>query len=335
MNNGIEISVVIPAYNVEKYIGNMIQAVLNQSFTNFELIIVDDCSKDNTVGVIQTFKDDRIVLKRRQENSGVCFVPREDGVLSAKGKWIVYLDADDYIECDYLQELYDRVIEYNLDLCSPHMIRVDNEMHLLGGGGTPREDFEFDRIYSNEEAFNLTVPDWRIGMNGAIVKREIFIAALEQWEGDKYLYRSDEILSRVLLLNAKRYMSSRTKYYYRLNPDSVTSNFKMRNFEWMKLNDYFFDLTGRRFGKDSEEYIKIKIYDFYSYYYTFNMFFRSVNKDDINSGLDQLKKWHRRIDWPTVIPRCKGFKEKVRVLLCRSFRLSRFVFVCKYKSYDR
>lgn len=88
------VSIVMPSYNSEKYIKDSIQSVLNQTYTNWELLIVDDCSTDKTVEIIKSFKDERIMLFQNDTNSGAA-ISRNWALREAKGKWIAFLDSDD------------------------------------------------------------------------------------------------------------------------------------------------------------------------------------------------------------------------------------------------
>jgi glycosyltransferase involved in cell wall biosynthesis len=90
------VSVIMPNYNCEKYIDETIQSVLAQTYTNWELLIVDDCSKDNSVEIIKSYqaKDDRIKLLINEKNSGAA-ASRNWALRDAKGKWIAFLDSDD------------------------------------------------------------------------------------------------------------------------------------------------------------------------------------------------------------------------------------------------
>ena len=90
------ISVIMPAYNCEKYIAEAIQSVLNQTYIDFELIIIDDCSKDNTLDIIKDFKskDSRIKVYESSENSGVSKT-RNRGIFESSGEWVAFLDSDD------------------------------------------------------------------------------------------------------------------------------------------------------------------------------------------------------------------------------------------------
>lgn len=98
------ISVIMPAYNVEKYIGEAIESILSQSLADWELIIIDDCSTDNTEDVVNKYitQYPQIKLLKRKQNSGGCRLPRFDGILAAKGEFVCPVDSDDLLEKDYL-----------------------------------------------------------------------------------------------------------------------------------------------------------------------------------------------------------------------------------------
>ena len=88
------VSIVMPSYNCEQYIEASIKSVISQSYKNWELLIVDDCSIDTTVDIIKSFKDERIKLFRNEVNSGAA-VSRNLALREAKGRWIAFLDSDD------------------------------------------------------------------------------------------------------------------------------------------------------------------------------------------------------------------------------------------------
>ena len=98
-SDGIEreaglVSIILPSYNTASFIEETIQSVLNQTYTNWELIIVDDCSTDNTDEVLENIKDSRIRYFKNDKNSGAA-VSRNKALREAKGQWIAYLDSDD------------------------------------------------------------------------------------------------------------------------------------------------------------------------------------------------------------------------------------------------
>lgn len=88
------VSIIMPSWNTGKYIADSIQSVINQTYKDWELIIVDDCSTDNTDKVVQTFKDKRIKYFKNDKNCGAALT-RNRALRVAKGEWIAFLDSDD------------------------------------------------------------------------------------------------------------------------------------------------------------------------------------------------------------------------------------------------
>jgi len=100
------VSIMMPAYNVGKYIGRAIESVLAQTYENLELIIVDDCSTDNTYEIAAGYKDPRIRILRHEQNMGVG-PSRNDALSASTGQWVAVLDADD----EWLPERLERLIK--------------------------------------------------------------------------------------------------------------------------------------------------------------------------------------------------------------------------------
>lgn len=88
------VSIIMPSYNTEKYIANSIRSVVAQTYTNWELLIVDDCSTDNTDEIVAEFRDKRIKYLKNEKNSGAA-ISRNRALREARGKWIAFLDSDD------------------------------------------------------------------------------------------------------------------------------------------------------------------------------------------------------------------------------------------------
>ena len=88
------VSIVMPCFNTAQYIGDSIRSVINQTYDNWELLIVDDCSTDDSIFIIKEFKEPRIKLFQNEKNSGAA-VSRNYALREAKGRWIAFLDSDD------------------------------------------------------------------------------------------------------------------------------------------------------------------------------------------------------------------------------------------------
>lgn len=109
-------SIIIPVYNRENKIENTINSCLSQTFTDFEIIIIDDCSTDATVEVIKSIHDERIKLLQNQVNSERC-VSRNRGIEFAKGKYICFLDSDDLFLPNHLLTFYEELEKMNFQEC--------------------------------------------------------------------------------------------------------------------------------------------------------------------------------------------------------------------------
>ena len=108
------VSVVIPAYNREKTIREAVESVLEQSYTNLEVIIVDDCSTDRTVENVESIPDDRVIIIRCKENGGACRA-RNIGIENAKGEYIAFHDSDDIWHADKLEKSMYYLKKENVD----------------------------------------------------------------------------------------------------------------------------------------------------------------------------------------------------------------------------
>ena len=111
-----EISVIVPIYNTEKYLAKCVDSILDQSFTDFELILVDDGSEDKSPQICDEFskKDPRIKVLHKL-NGGISEA-RNFGIDNSTGKYLSFVDSDDWIEKDFLSTLYSLIIENNADI---------------------------------------------------------------------------------------------------------------------------------------------------------------------------------------------------------------------------
>lgn len=107
----MKFSIIIPVYNKQDYLKLTLQSVLDQKFTDYEVLVIDDGSSDNSVAVASQFQDARIKLIT-QRNAGVS-VARNRGIDAAQGEWVCFLDADDWYHPDYLYELEVMSREYH------------------------------------------------------------------------------------------------------------------------------------------------------------------------------------------------------------------------------
>lgn len=121
-----QVSVIVPVYNVEEYLNRCVDSILNQTFQDFELILVDDGSTDNTGKICDIYaQEDKRVRVIHKENAGVS-VARNLGVKIAKGNFISFVDGDDYIEKQYIHKLLFPLLETNANINIADLIRKEN-----------------------------------------------------------------------------------------------------------------------------------------------------------------------------------------------------------------
>ena len=123
----MKVSIVIPVYNVEKYLQRCIDSVLNQTFKDFELILIDDGSKDKSYEIMKkNAKSDKRIKIYHQKNCGPA-ITRNNGIDYAKGKYVMFIDSDDFIDNDYIKKYYNAMISGKYDLVIGGYKKVDDK----------------------------------------------------------------------------------------------------------------------------------------------------------------------------------------------------------------
>lgn len=144
MNSCPQVSVIMPAYNSEKYIKDTIQCVINQTFSDFELIVIDDCSKDGTAAIVRDYalRDHRIRVISLARNMGAPAGPRNIGVRQARGIWVAFIDSDDIWHPSKLERQLEVLSLTGARFCSTRMAEFI-DMSLLSLRDTTADDFEW------------------------------------------------------------------------------------------------------------------------------------------------------------------------------------------------
>lgn len=113
----MKISVVTSAFNIERYVEGCVQSILNQTYKNIELIVVDDKSTDSTLEILKSFNDDRMHVITHQKNYGAGQA-RKTGIEYATGDYIITIDGDDWISEDFIERLVENAKETGADIVS-------------------------------------------------------------------------------------------------------------------------------------------------------------------------------------------------------------------------
>lgn len=187
-------SIIVPIYNSELFIEKTINSVLSQSFKNFELIIVDDGSTDNSFIICEQIaqKDPRILLFRKQ-NGGVSSA-RNYGIDNARGEWILFVDSDDYIDKDYIQSFVSELHTYSLSFhygCKIFHSNKKKELYYIEEEEVHRDSDIFIHLYNKNLLFSSV---WCKVFNKAVIKHNSISFQENINNGEDRLFVSDYLL---------------------------------------------------------------------------------------------------------------------------------------------
>jgi len=249
-----EISVIIPNYNHAQFLTNRIESILNQTYTDFELLILDDCSSDHSKEIIEVFAniDSRITTYFNGQNSGSTFKQWEKGIKIAKGKYVWIAESDDYSENTFLEKLHKELknnpncaIAYcqsykvnEQDEIISSMLEWTNELHpdrwnnkFINSGRIELQNFII---------FRNTLPNASALLFRTTELLKVFpLKHNFKFNGDKYVY------TKILLSNCLIYLPEHLNFY-RFHSNTIRNTLAMHTkiidtFVWLRLckNSFF------------------------------------------------------------------------------------------------
>ena len=213
------ISVIVPIYNAEEYLQQCIESIINQTYKLLEIILVNDGSTDNSLAICEWYKgkDERICIIS-QENSG-SVLARKAGIKISKGKYIGFVDADDYIDENMFEELYHKLVEYDVDFVNSGMIiknskSVNYDSEIVDFSVVDRE------YYINHKFFDSS--DMIFALWSKLFKADV-IKSIFMKLPDEQCYGEDMLCMLNILLDCKRfYMYKQAFYHYRIQEESLS-----------------------------------------------------------------------------------------------------------------
>lgn len=234
------ISVVVPVYNVEKYLARCIESIMNQSFNDLEIILVDDGSQDKSGNICDNYaKYDKRIKVIHKQNAGLSDA-RNKGIEIATGEWIGFVDSDDYIEPNMYLELYNLVVQYEADIaiCGVCDCYANKKVFQT----THISEFSCSGI----EALRLTLEGKLLA--GTVCNKLIHCRLLKNARfliGKTY---EDAFFTPELLLNAKKVAcTTRSLYNYWHRADSITTRtFSSRRCDIIEAYQFTFDIVEKR-----------------------------------------------------------------------------------------
>lgn len=230
----MKVSVIIPVYNVQEYLAECLDSIINQTEKDIEIICVEDCSTDSSLKILQEYakKDDRIVILQNEKNSGLS-VTRNNGLNIAKGEYVLFVDSDDFIEPTLLETTLKFASDVDM-VCFDYREydgkRYITDSHIYGipDGYYKAYDYYLDLFKGNMFIFSAC---------SKLFRRSFLNEHNIRFE--KGVLYEDVLFGFYCMINAQSIYSLKEKmYFYRTRPNSITrTRLKEKN-----IKDHFYSL---------------------------------------------------------------------------------------------
>ena len=330
IENNPKISIVIPIYNVEKYLSNCIESITNQSFQNYEMILVNDGSKDSSLEICYKYKKNNNKIKIVNKENGGLSSARNAGIKIAKGKYIVFIDPDDEIDKNYFNTLYTIAEENNCDFVVGNYVIVPGGQKVTSGYNYNTVLNGKDFILSNKNIHtrNDLCFVWRNIYKLDIIKKNNIKFNEEVFIGEDVIFNIEFFLK-----SKKGYATDKIIYYYRVdNPNSLMrASYKpklesslIKQYEIRKkLSIDYHLLNNKDYRKDMANYYIKNIYTM-----IINNL-RNGNQENIEEKIIDIINYKMFKDNTKILGfsyKCENIKEYVYYLALK-FRIKHFIIM--------
>ena len=289
------ISVIIPVYNAEKYLRKCILSIIEQTYSNLEIILINDGSIDSSKDICNEFAnvDNRIVVIDK-ENEGVG-AARNDGLNRATGKYIAFVDCDDYIEKDTIEILYSTLIEKNVDCVKGNYDIVTSSGIIQNN--EPKLERKYDKGQIKDFIYELLTERVKSFLWLLLIKKECI---KDNFNEKLFLYEDANFYISLLGNINSIYVFSKIIYHYVITENSLSRDTSKMysNIENLKLANCILKETLNRYNFDNEKNIRAyntrninNIINYYYYIYKSNNNLKEIIESfEKNKTEDLFKK---------------------------------------------
>ena len=202
------VSIIVPVYNAEKYLNRCIDSILSQTMTDFELLLIDDGSKDNSGRICDEYAAKDVRVRAFHKPNGGVSSARNLGLDNAKGKWITFVDADDRCSCNYLEHLLSKVDD-DTDLIISYAVICDST-------GEKAEVYPEYKVNATnfERLFVDSDMHWHTSPWAKLYRASIIYENSLRFNEMMHIGEDADFLFSFMLITDKIYVSSDTDYYY-------------------------------------------------------------------------------------------------------------------------
>ena len=297
-----KVSVIVPVYNAEEYIGATLDSIINQDFNSYEIIVVDDGSTDQSPEIIsekltKSTADYRII---RQDNAGVSSA-RNRGMQEATGEYLVFIDADDYVTGNHLSELYNGQTDFSM----VQFIKKENDK-LSTPHRFSTESMTCDEFIKKELRMEMPFNFWQLMYKASIIKENSIRF------NPNLIYGEDiDFALRALLYGDEVAISNEATYYYIQHSQSAIKTSEYRRFEVIEIFENLAEFY-RSHGRDDLARLIVTSRIPKAIFGNMNYFF--YNDYDFDEVLSKMKE----MDLLDKLSKFEGdnkFKSKIRLFL--------------------
>ncbi len=216
-----EVSIIIPTYNSENYIAKALKSVFNQTYSNFEIILIDDASSDSTVEIASSCNDKRLKIIANKHNRGVSY-GRNCGIKQAKGQWIALLDSDDWYAPQRLERLLSAAKKSRIDLIADNLLLIQEQATMYWSTllqENAQDLFSAQLINAVEFVTSDRLPsinakrNWSLGYLKPLIRKE-FLVENNIWYDEALNVGEDFSLYLECLRHQGRFYLIPEAYYY-------------------------------------------------------------------------------------------------------------------------
>ena len=247
----IKVSVIIPVYNVEEYLGECLDSIINQTLNDIEIICINDGSTDNSLDVLEEYekRDSRIRIFS-QENAGLS-IARNNGLSKSNGKYIYFMDSDDILKESALEELYELSEDKNLDLTLFKIINFDSDTKKESSSEYYEMSFlkhlVKDNVFNYEDVGPYTV-ELCVTMGGKFFRHDLI---RDMRFPDGLIFEDNPFFINAFLNSDRVYFYDKHLYRKRNRSQSITKTFTLKFADVIPISNMIWDISkGSRFHEE-------------------------------------------------------------------------------------
>lgn len=248
------ISIIVPIYNVERYLKKCIDSLINQTYKNIEIILVNDGSKDNSIKICDEYvKSDNRIKLFHKENGGLADA-RNYGMKFVTGKYVTFVDSDDIISKNMIEILYNNLIENNAQISECEFFRFCNESEISNN----INDSKKYTVSNMKDKCKALLQD-KANSN---VCGKLFLTELwNDIEFPKGKYYEDQFTFYKVLFKTNIIVHNKSQlYFYRRNPNSIVASMnKVKAADFIEATENMTDAIVKRYPEFKNEYINMNL----------------------------------------------------------------------------